>query len=290
MITPPAAPVDLTAEVASNSNALGDGDRGVFLTWNQVEDPDTETASYRIERIRMNTGVDALNSKDGDDEDSDIDWQYLERVSDVTSWTDETPLRQDDAETPSEETRMYQVCSEASGVTEPVCVVMAVDYALHPEMHPVDMITLGDASGLTAMKNSDGTMVTLSWTAGTNANIHWVAGVRKNADGTYDTADVANTVWTKADMHSSHTVDVSGLTAGTYVFTVIAGQYNAATMAENWNSAWFDPVPRGRPPVARHHCQTTGRIAGGRPKGATRMVGRPAIANDNLKQEISTNE
>ena len=128
---------------------------------------------------------------------------------------------------------MYQVCSEATGQADPVCVVMAVDYGLHPEMHPVDMITLGDASGLTAMKNSDGTMVTLSWTAGTNANIHWVAGVRKNADGTYNTADVANTVWTKADMHSSHTVDVSGLTAGTYVFTVIAGQYNAATMAES---------------------------------------------------------
>ena len=68
MITPPAAPVDVTAEAASNTNSLIPSDRGVFLTWNQVEDPDTETASYRINRIRMNTGVDALNSKDGDDD------------------------------------------------------------------------------------------------------------------------------------------------------------------------------------------------------------------------------
>ena len=33
-VTPPAAPVDLTAEAASDTNALDDSDRGVFLSWN----------------------------------------------------------------------------------------------------------------------------------------------------------------------------------------------------------------------------------------------------------------
>ena len=47
-------PVDLTAEAASDTNELGDGDRGVFLTWNMVEsDTASETTGYRIERMRI---------------------------------------------------------------------------------------------------------------------------------------------------------------------------------------------------------------------------------------------
>ena len=60
---PPAKPMDLTAEAASDTNALAESVRGVFLTWNEVEDADTETVSYRIARIRMNTGVDALKQR-----------------------------------------------------------------------------------------------------------------------------------------------------------------------------------------------------------------------------------
>ena len=149
---PPAAPMDLTAEAASDTNALADSARGVFLTWNEVEKPDTATDEYRIERIRMNTGVDALNSKDAD-EDGELDWQYLTRVSDVTSWTDPTPLRQD------EETRYYRVGSEAIGMANPVWVSMKVSYALHMNHAP-------DAPmNVMAMSSADGTMMTVTWEA-----------------------------------------------------------------------------------------------------------------------------
>ena len=112
----PQMPVDLTTEAASDTNSLGDGDRGVFLTWNQQPvGTASVTTNYIINRIRMNTGVDALN-------DEADDWQFVKRVSDVTSYTDSTDLRRD------EETRMYQVCSEARGVDEPVCVYMPATY------------------------------------------------------------------------------------------------------------------------------------------------------------------
>ena len=34
----PEVPLDLTTEAASDSNGLGDGGRGIFLTWNEAED------------------------------------------------------------------------------------------------------------------------------------------------------------------------------------------------------------------------------------------------------------
>ena len=134
MTADPQKPVDLTAEAASDTNSLDPNDRGVFLTWNQQPQGDaSKTTSYQINRIRMNTGVEALN-------DEADDWQFVKRVRDVTSYTDSTDLRRD------EETRMYQVCSEASGVAEPVCVAMAVDYALHlPHMPDVPMDVMATA-------------------------------------------------------------------------------------------------------------------------------------------------
>ncbi len=123
-IADPHMPVDLTVEAASDTNSLADSDRGVFLTWNQQPKGDASaTSSYIINRIRMNTGVPALN-------DEADDWQYLTRVSNITSYTDSTDLRRD------EETRMYQVCSEATGVTDPVCVDMPANYALHAAHAP----------------------------------------------------------------------------------------------------------------------------------------------------------
>ena len=142
-----AAPVDLTAEAASDTNSLADSDRGVFLTWNQVKAPDVQTSFYRIERVRMNTGVDALDN----DEDA---WQHMARISDVTSWTDPTPLRQD------EEVRYYRVGSEGigSGATTE-WVAMRVKYALH-------MAHMPDAPmNVMAESNAEGTMLTVTWDA-----------------------------------------------------------------------------------------------------------------------------
>ena len=141
---PPEAALDLTAEAASDTNALGDGARGVFLTWNQAMMPDTETGTYRIERKRMDTGVDAL--------DNDT-WQFVGRANGDTSFTDRTPLRDDG------ETRMYRVGSEATGQPDAVFTDPAVDYALH-DAHEPDAPT-----GVMAESSADGTMVTVSWTA-----------------------------------------------------------------------------------------------------------------------------
>ena len=132
---PPEEPVDLTAEAAFDSTAPSDSDRGVFLTWNQVEDPTTPTTSYKIERIRMNSGVDALNN------DAD-DWQFIGRARGDTSFTDRTPLRQEG------EMRMYRVASEATGITDAVYVDedKEVMYALHlPHKPDVPMDVMATA-------------------------------------------------------------------------------------------------------------------------------------------------
>ena len=135
--------------------------------------PDTETVSYRIERIRMNTGVDALN-------DEAEDWQYLERVSDITSWTDPTALRQKDPEIPSTETRMYQVCSEATGIADPECVEMAVDYGLHPEMHDAVPPELTPPTNVMATSDTDGE-VTVMWMGGDNADRYIIIALERGS-------------------------------------------------------------------------------------------------------------
>ena len=173
----PQMPVDLTLEAASDSNSLAPSDRGVFLTWNQQPQGDaSKTTSYRINRIRMNTGVAALN-------DEADDWQYVKRVTGVTSYTDSTDLRRD------EETRMYQVCSEASGVADPVCVEMPVSYALHPEMHMPSMPQMVEATADSA------TEVTVSWAVPADSGGSDITGftVRwKQSDATsYADADMA---------------------------------------------------------------------------------------------------
>ena len=203
---PPAMPMDLTAEAASDTNSLADSDRGVFLTWNEVEKPDTATNSYRVERIRMNTGIDALNSKDAD-EDGELDWQYLIRVSGVTSWTDDTDLRQ------NEETRMYRVCSEALGMANPVCVDMAVPYGLHmnhaPDAPMIDMVE----------SNADGTMLTVTWMASGSDGGSAITGYKVMYKMTGSTGDYMSTD-AAADATSA---EISGLSPNaSYDIKVVA--------------------------------------------------------------------
>ena len=95
---------------------------------------------------------------------------------------------------------------------------------------------LGDASGLTAVNNGDGTSHA---ERGHPAPIPTSTGWRPRAvHGAGFNTGAGSTVWKMADMAASHTVDVSNLHAGTYAFTVIAGQYDADTGTENWDSAW----------------------------------------------------
>ena len=199
---PPEVPFDLTTEAASDSNDLGDGGRGIFLTWNEAEDPDTDTASYKIERMRMNTGVDALN---------DTGWQFVGRAAGDTSFTDRTPLRED-ADGKTEETRMYRVGSEATGQTKVQFVDPAVDYGLHPPMH--EPLPVFSAPTMVAATSSSGT-VTVTWTPGAQTASQIIIAV--NAADTTDYCWHVDTSGTLA----SH--DCENLTVGAnYVLLVIA--------------------------------------------------------------------
>ena len=211
----PGAVEGLTSEAATDTS----GDvTGVNLLWNKPSDKITI----------MNYDVEV--------QDGDGDWvnpQGGENLSNSrTSYTDPDEPEMD-------EMRVYRVRATNMVGDGPWTMV---DYPREPAAH-MDHI-LGDASGLTAVNNGDGT-VTLSWTPGPNSNIHWVAAARR--DGAGFNTGAGSTVWEKADMAASHTVDVSNLHAGTYAFTVIAGQYDADTGTENWDSAWTafadDPAP-----------------------------------------------
>ena len=196
---PPQRPVDLTAEAASDTNALGDSARGVFLTWNmQEKGTASETTGYRIERKRMNTGVEALN---------DDDYVFLKTVEDVTSYTDDDELRRD------EETRMYRVGSVATGIDDPTWVAMSVGYGLH-------MAHMPDApTGVMAESSADGTMLTVTWTAsgsdgGSAITKYMVMYRMTGSDGDYMSMDAA------ADATMA---TISGLMAGTsYDIAVVA--------------------------------------------------------------------
>ena len=193
-------PMDLTAEAAFDSNTLSDGGRGVFLTWNEVEDPDTATLSYKIERMRMNTGVDALN---------DTEWEFIARTTGDTSYTDSLPLRQDT------ETRMYRVGSEATGQTEVVWVEMAVMYALHPGMH------MPSAPQMVEAMSDSATEVTVSWMTPADDGGSDITGftVRWKLSSAADYA-MDDMMMVAADADS---YQVTGLMAGmSYDFQVIA--------------------------------------------------------------------
>ena len=170
---PPEVPLDLTTEAASDSNDLGDGGRGIFLTWNEAEDPDTDTASYKIERMRMNTGVDALN---------DTEWQFVGRANGDTSFTDRTPLRED-ADGMTEETRMYRVGSEATGQTKVQFVDPAVDYGLHLPMHDAAEVEFSAPTSVAA--TSSGGTITLTWTPGALATSQVIIAVNYADDTDY---------------------------------------------------------------------------------------------------------
>ena len=206
---PPEVALDLTAEAASDTNSLGEGDRGVFLTWNQAMMPDTETDTYRIERKRMDTGVDAL--------DNDT-WQFIGRANGDTSFTDRTPLRDDG------ETRMYRVGSEATGQPDAVFTDPAVDYALHGAHEP-------DApTEVMAESSADGTMATVSWTAPASDGGSAITGYMvqsKYGDGEWMDVDPAHTGMDMMYM------DTGLMPAITYYYRVLAT--NAVG-----NSAWSD--------------------------------------------------
>jgi hypothetical protein len=202
----PMAVEGLTSQVAVDTS----GDvAGVLLLWNKPSAGAVAT-SYVIERMD--------------------DGEWVSPTTDAAASPVSSTSYTDPKEPEADEMRQYRVFAAiGESKSDPVMVYYPRDPAAHMDH------MLGDASGLTAVNNGDGT-VTLSWTPGPNSNIHWVAAARRDGSG-FNTG-AGSTVWEKADMAASHTVDVSNLHAGTYAFTVIAGQYDEATGTENWDSAW----------------------------------------------------
>ena len=187
--------------------------RGVDILWNKPSG-DIAVDHYVVERSTdMGTTWETL----ADDED--------DAPASRTAYTD--PRHYEEGET-----LVYRVqAMNDAGKSEPVKVYYPRDPAAHTDH------ALGVASGLTGTVSSDGNSVMLEWTPGPNSNIHWVAAARRADGGGIDTG-TGSTVWAMADEAASHTVDVSNLNAGDYLFTVIAGHYNAATDVTTWSLAW----------------------------------------------------
>ena len=222
-IMSPPAPEDLTAEQASDTNLILPTERGVLLLWNEPEDPAGVT-SYVIQR------------KVGDGEFMTIgaiDWVGDSDFRERTSFTDSR-------EYIDGEDLQYQVGSRGASTVEPTYT----DPVTYPTTHTTHTITVGDSSGLTAIKSTDGTMVELEWTPGAASNVHWVAGALKDtaADGAVTYTGIES-LWELADMNDSHSSDVSGMAAGTYVFTVVPGYYDAHSVpvTEIWGDNWITP-------------------------------------------------
>ena len=119
--SPPAKPLDLTAELASDTNDLADDTgvsaQGIYLTWNEPVDSKPEIDSYKIEYKRMNTGNPDLDR---------TEWEQVNRtrITGETSFTHDAPLARD------AEVRMYRVGSKANGVVE-LNYTDPVEFRLH---------------------------------------------------------------------------------------------------------------------------------------------------------------
>ena len=191
--TPHAAPVDLTAEEASNTSLPGAEDRGVLLLWNEPKDAAGIT-SYVIER-RIG-GVEPL-------------------IIDAITWASDTDPHQrtsytDPREPVGREMLEYRIGSRGSAVTG----TQWADWIMYPADHHVS----GDltmVSGLTATAGSTAGIVELSWTPGANATMHWIYAIRADEmEGGY--------TFMQASSNNSHTL--TGLDSGVeYIVAISAG-------------------------------------------------------------------
>ena len=139
--TPPEAPVDLTAEKASNTNLIEADERGVLLLWNEPENAAGIT-SYVIER-RINGGTELTIDA--------ITWAGDGDPAQRTSYSDPTPPVDG-------EMLEYRIGSRGSAVTGTQWAAW-IEYLTHPSMHMPSMPQMVEATA-----TSD-TAVTVSWMA-----------------------------------------------------------------------------------------------------------------------------
>ena len=191
----PAAPVDLTAEKASDTDLAGAEERGVLLLWNEPKKAGAGgITSYVIER-RIDGGTELTIDA--------ITWANEGDPDQRTSYTDPR-------EPVAGETLEYRVGSRGSAVTE----TQWADWIMYPTDHHVsgDLTTV---NGLTATAGSTAGTAEVSWTPGANATMHWIYAIRADEmEGGY--------TFMQASSNNSHTL--TGLDRGVeYIVGISAG-------------------------------------------------------------------
>ena len=209
----PAAPVDLTAEKASDTDLPGAEERGVLLLWNEPMS-DGEITSYVIER-RIDGGTPL--------------------TIDAITWTSDTDPDQrtsytDPREPVAGEMLEYRVGSRGSAVTETQWSDW-ITYSTHQAVHGPT------APQMVMAEATSDTMITVTWEAPANNGGSDITGYKvmyrmTGSDADYMSMDAA------ADATSA---TISGLTAGTgYDIAVVAvnaeGSSTMATAREMTNN------------------------------------------------------
>ena len=194
--TPPPAPVDLTAEVASDTNEEFATSRGVLLLWNEPEDGDDIT-SYVIQRSVDGGAWETID---------EIEWLGTP-IKERTSYTD-------DLEPAPDEVRMYQVGSRSTATGDPLWSAPVMYPAVHPEGHMPGALTA--VRGLDAEPGSTAGTAEVSWTPGNNATMHWIYAIRADEmEGGY--------TFMQTSSNNSHTL--TGLDSDVeYIVAISAGR------------------------------------------------------------------
>ena len=216
----PPAPVDLTAEKASNSNLLDPTDRGVFLMWNEPKEDADSITSYVIER-KIDTGDWTPIGT--------IEWSTAQLHRERTSFTDSR-------EYVDGEDLYYRVGSRgSSAVGATLSSEMGIKYpTTHPEGHAV---VLGKPTMVTATSDEAG-KITLNWEGGDNADYFILIGVDMSSVGTsnldYDTA--------RENDPAARMGDVTALNSGMqYLGIVVAVRGSGDSLEVEYGTA--TPIP-----------------------------------------------
>ena len=193
MIMSPPAPVDLTAEQASDTNLIDPTERGVLLLWNEPEDPSGITG-YVIQR----------NVNDGGWTDIFlIEWSGDSDFRERTSFTDSREYVEG-------EDLQYRVGSRGASTVAPTYAMPI----MYPATHTVHTVVLGKPTMVEAMSDA-AREVTVTWQPGMNADSHDVVLYSGAPD--YDIVDEEENV-----TGMSHTF--TGVSPGRYAAVVISAR------------------------------------------------------------------
>ena len=211
--TAPAAPEDLTAEEAHDTNLPGAEDRGVLLIWNETSDMDSSHANRYVVQRRM-AGATT--------------WGTIGTINWLSMNTNERTSFTDPSEPGENEVREYRVGARGSAAVEP----NYTDPIMYPASHSAHVP--GAPTGVTATAMS-ATHITVAWTTPTDNRGSAVTGY--TLQRAYMMADDTMSEWmdvtvANMGMDMMH-VDMGLMSGTTYYYRVLA--MNAAG-----NSEWSD--------------------------------------------------